>query len=276
MDQALVTGLSASANHALVTLVQDAIQSTALVLVGEAGRRTVDEKRWSRATIAADVVAIGAGIAIQRALRARNREPLRARRARTGGYMLAVTGTAGACVGALQEAFPGNGSRWRQTLAVVGPAGAGLAAFNTWQVRKRAQLDRGLPREGSQASLAKSIAYGVGMAAALSAFGDGERQFADRISSLVARVLPGNAALWRPVARRGRVRGTHGRRPGSCCEGAGEDRARPRSPPKRRSTSRRRTRWSAEASRVSFRSTRFRERAGGSCGWRFPPTRSAK
>ena len=76
MDQALVTGLSASANHALVTLVQDAIQSTALVLVGEAGRRSVDEKRWSRATIAADVVAIGAGIAIQRALRARNREPL--------------------------------------------------------------------------------------------------------------------------------------------------------------------------------------------------------
>ena len=80
MDQALVTGLSASANHALVTLVQDAIQSTALVLVGEARRRSVDEKRWSRATIAADVAAIGAGIAIQRALRARNREPLRARR----------------------------------------------------------------------------------------------------------------------------------------------------------------------------------------------------
>ena len=67
MDQALVTGLSASANHALVTLVQDVIQSTALVLAGEAGRRRVDEKRWSRATIAADVAAIGAGIAIQRA-----------------------------------------------------------------------------------------------------------------------------------------------------------------------------------------------------------------
>ena len=200
MDQALVTGLSASANHALVTLVQDAIQSTALVLVGEAGRRTVDEKRWSRATIAADVVAIGAGIAIQRALRARNREPLPRAGARTGGYMLAVTGTVGAGVGALQEAFPGNGSRWRQTLAVVGPAGAGLAAFNTWQVRKRAQLDGDLPREDSQASLAKSIAYGVGMAAALSAFGEAERQFADRISRLVARVLPGNAALWRPVA----------------------------------------------------------------------------
>ena len=142
MDQALVTGLSASANHALVTLVQDAIQSTALVLVGEARRRSVDEKRWSRATIAADVAAIGAGIAIQRALRARNREPLARAGARTGGYMLAVTGTAGVFVGALQEAFPGNGSRMRQTLAVVGPAGAGLAAFNTWQVRKRARTGR--------------------------------------------------------------------------------------------------------------------------------------
>ena len=79
MDQALVTGLSASANHALVTLVQDVIQSTALVFAGEAGRRRVNEKRWSRATIAADVAAIGAGVAIQRAFVARDREPLRAR-----------------------------------------------------------------------------------------------------------------------------------------------------------------------------------------------------
>jgi hypothetical protein len=36
-DQALVTGLSASANHALVTLVQEAVQSAALLLVGQAG-----------------------------------------------------------------------------------------------------------------------------------------------------------------------------------------------------------------------------------------------
>ena len=72
-DQALVTGLSASTNHALVTLVQETLQSVALLLVGQAGRRTVDERRWSRATIAADVGAIAAGMALQRALHPKER-----------------------------------------------------------------------------------------------------------------------------------------------------------------------------------------------------------
>ena len=115
--------------------------------------------------------------------------------------MLAVTGTAGACVGALQEALPGNGSRGRQTLAVVGPAGAGPGGLQHLAGAQARATETAISRARTrQASLAKSIAYGVGMAAALSAFGEGERQFADRISRLVARVLPGNAALWRPVA----------------------------------------------------------------------------
>src|SRR5262249_25607462 len=71
MDQALITGLSASTNHALVSLVQDSIQAAALVFVGDAARRDLDERRWSRATIAADVAAIGAGIAIQQLFRQR-------------------------------------------------------------------------------------------------------------------------------------------------------------------------------------------------------------
>jgi hypothetical protein len=87
----------------------------------------------------------------------------------------------------LQEAFPGNGSRRSRTLAVIGPAGAALAAVNTWQIRKRALLDADLPPEDSSASLARSIAYGVAMAAGLSAFGEAERQFADRLSRAIAR-----------------------------------------------------------------------------------------
>ena len=38
MDQALVTGLSAAANHALISLVQESIQAAALVMSGH-GRR---------------------------------------------------------------------------------------------------------------------------------------------------------------------------------------------------------------------------------------------
>ncbi|HEX2736543.1 MAG TPA: hypothetical protein VHP57_00225, partial [Acidimicrobiia bacterium] len=97
-DQALVTGLSASANHALVSLVQETVQSAALVLAGQGGRRTVDEQRWSRAALVGDFVAIGAGVAIQRALREYPREPLPRAGARSGGFWLATSGTAGAIV----------------------------------------------------------------------------------------------------------------------------------------------------------------------------------
>lgn len=200
MDQALVTGLSASANHALVTLVQETVQSAALLLAGQAGRRTVDERQWSRATIAADVGAIAAGIALQRALRPRKREPLLRAGGRAGGFWLAASGAAGAAVGALQEYLERVGSRRSRTFAVVGTASAALAAANTWQLRRRAHLDTDLPPEEVHSSLVKSIAFGIGVSAAMSAVGAGERKFADALSRAVARVLPGNPEVWRPVA----------------------------------------------------------------------------
>ena len=137
--------------------------------------------------------------------------------------MLAVTGTAGAFVGALQEAFPGNGSRMRQTLAVVGPAGAGLAAFNTWQVRKPRNWTADLPtartpklpsrnqshtawewRPRSRRSARASVSSPTGSLDC--------RAGAARERGVVA---PGRA--------RGRIRGTRRGRPSTCREGAGED-----------------------------------------------------
>jgi uncharacterized membrane protein len=199
-DQALVSGLSASANHALVTLVQETLQSAALLLAGQAERRAVDERRWARATIAADIGAIAAGLAIQRMVRPRKRERLWRAGGRSGGFWLAATGAAGAVVGALQESFERAGSRRSRTLALIGPASAAMTAVNTWRVRRRAHLDTDLPPEEVQASLVKSIAFGVGVAAGMSALGAGERKLADGLSRALARVLPGNPELWRPVA----------------------------------------------------------------------------
>ena len=58
-DQALITGLSFAANHTLTSLLQESLQSAALLFLGAAGREAVDERRWSRATLAVDAVAIG-------------------------------------------------------------------------------------------------------------------------------------------------------------------------------------------------------------------------
>src|SRR3954469_5702929 len=67
-DQALVTGLSFAANHALASLIQESLQSAALLLSGEAKGGAADERRWSRASLAIDAAAIAAGIGAQRAL----------------------------------------------------------------------------------------------------------------------------------------------------------------------------------------------------------------
>ncbi len=200
MDQALVTGLSASSNHALVALLQESIQAAVLALTGQAHAGAVDEARWGRTVLGADLAAIGAGIVVQRAFARREREPLTRAGIRTGGFWLSTTGTAAAVVGALQEGFAAGGERRGRTLAYIAPAAGALMGANTWLVRRRERADADLPPEDVQASLAKSLAYGVAVAGGLTAFGTVERRFADVLSRGVSRVLPGNAEVWRPLA----------------------------------------------------------------------------
>ena len=102
-DQALITGLSFAANHALASLIQESLQSVALLLAGEAGRDAVDERRWSRATLAVDAAAIAAGLGVQRALARHGDERLPRAGARTGGFVVAATGVGGLLIGGLQE-----------------------------------------------------------------------------------------------------------------------------------------------------------------------------
>jgi uncharacterized membrane protein len=198
MDQALVTGLSAAANHALIGLVQESIQAAALVVSGQGRRVARDDRRWSRATIATDVAAVGVGLAVQRALRQEHHEPLTRAGERTGGFWLSVAGTAGGLVGVLHEVVDDGGRRGR-SFAVNAAAAAALAGGNTWLVRRRSRLDADLPPEETQASLAKSLGIGLGVVAGMSAFGAGERTLASAVSHALASVLPGDAAIWRPV-----------------------------------------------------------------------------
>ena len=57
MDQAIVTGLSIASNHAWVSLIQESIQSVALVALRKTGARS-DNVAWGRASVALDAVAI--------------------------------------------------------------------------------------------------------------------------------------------------------------------------------------------------------------------------
>jgi uncharacterized membrane protein len=200
MDQALITGLSASANHSLVTFAQELLQTGALLVAGQGRRQLIDERRWSRATITADLAAIGGGLLVQRAVRQQPREPMPRAAVRTAGFWFSVTGVAAAVVGGLQESLDGSADRRRRSFVLFGGTAAALAGANAWLVRRRERQDANLPPEAARASAAKSVAYGIAISGGLSAFGAFEHRFADTLSRNAARVLPGNDTVWRPLA----------------------------------------------------------------------------
>ncbi|HEY3725218.1 MAG TPA: alpha/beta-hydrolase family protein [Acidimicrobiia bacterium] len=188
-DQAIVTGLSIAANHALVSLVQETIQSTALVALRRTNQRA-DNVAWGRASVALDLVAVGAGLGLQRAFRQRSRERLPRAAARTSGYWLTTAGTAGAVIGGLQEAVGTFTRETANTVPVVVPAAGTLAAILEYRRRRVARLDAALPSDGAVVAPLKSLALGALVAATVSTMSLGERVLADRVARIASRVLP--------------------------------------------------------------------------------------
>ena len=197
-DQALITGLSFASNHALASLLQESLQSAALLLVGAAGRDTVDERRWSRATLAVDAAAIAAGLGVQRALERRSNERLPRAGARTGGFLLAATGVGGMLIGGLQEALDRKSTGRRASRLVVLPAAAGLAIGGELLRRRRARADEPTSSDG-ELSVTKSLAMSLAVLGVTTAVSAGERRLADRIARIASQVLPGNESLWLPL-----------------------------------------------------------------------------
>lgn len=198
-DQAIVTGLSVATNHALVEFVQESIQAASLIALGRGGGHTVDEARWSRATLAADLAAIAAGTAIQRRFAQRHREPLERAGARTAGFWLTVTGTVGAVVGALQEATGTFRTERRHAAWAAVPVAGALMAQTELRRRHAARVDADLPPDDADVDPVKALGLGIGVSAGLSMIGLAERALVERIARVAARVLPGNEAVWRPL-----------------------------------------------------------------------------
>ena len=197
VDQALITGLSFAANHALASLIQESLQSVALLLSGDAGRGVPDERRWSRAALAIDAGAIAAGLGVQRAFSSRPGERLPRAGARTGGFSVAVTGVGGIIIGGLQEALDRRSGGRRLSQFVVVPGAAGLAITGELFRRRRGRLDDA-PAAAAELSVTKSLAMSLAVAGVTATISAGERRLADGITRVASRVLPGNESLWRP------------------------------------------------------------------------------
>ncbi len=198
MDQAIVTGLSIATNHTLVSLIQESVQSVALVALRKTNSRA-DTVAWGRMSVALDAVAIGAGIGLQRLFRQQPREKLPVAAMRTGGFWLTMSGTSGAIIGGLQEGIGTFKRDTPNTVPVVVPAAGVLAAALELRRRRAARHDAELPPDGAAVEPLKALGLGVAVAAAVSTLSLGERVLADRVAQLASRVLPVSQEVARPL-----------------------------------------------------------------------------
>jgi uncharacterized membrane protein len=200
LDQALVTGISTSLNYAFAALIQDSIEALALGGAGRTDPSKVDRHVWRRASIGLDLAAVGAGLAIQSALRPRPGERLPRGGARTAAWWLSATGLSGAVVGGLQELTGRRGDTEDRSIPVAPFAGAVLAAVNEFRRRRWEARFPGVGvAEGAPASAAKSFAMSLGVTAGLTGLAASERLFAAAVGGLAERGLPGHERLYRPL-----------------------------------------------------------------------------
>jgi uncharacterized membrane protein len=204
LDQALVTGISTSLNYAFAALIQDSIEALALRGAGRTDPATVDRRIWRRASVVLDVAAMGAGLAVQSALRPRPGERLPRGGVRTAAWWLSATGLSGMIVGGLQELTTRRGDTQDHSLPVAPFAGAAMAAINDYRRRRWERQFPGVGSdEGAPTSAAKAFAMSLGVTTGLTGLAAGERLFATGVGRLAERVLPGHERLYRPLGHLG-------------------------------------------------------------------------
>ena len=184
-QQGLVTGASASATVGAVALGQ--VLTTAVARRIAPAMGADPQGRMVRA--AADACVLASGLAAQRLLAQRPREPLRRSIGRTAGYELAL-GSGAALVTSGMGALVARGDR-RTRVLVPGLLTVGAAALAAPVLRQRARTRfAGAPPLGPSLVSAGAVAAGLQVAAVA------EQGISRAVGTGMASVLPGPAALW--------------------------------------------------------------------------------
>ncbi len=207
-DQAIITGLAFSLNTAVAELVQESVQALAWIAVGRE-----DRSKRNRAALGIEAAAMVGGLAVQALVAPSSREPLPRAGVRTAGYWVAQSGAAGAVSIGLAELLQGTRSKSKWFPAAITAAGAAVmgaevarrlrgqgaasVAAGTADAVGTANATVAIP--GPEDHRIKALGMGLGTAAALTGIGMVEHRVADAIGAGVARVLPGDEVLWRPV-----------------------------------------------------------------------------
>ena len=205
-DQGVVTGLSVATTYATGAMFQDLIENTAAFVMRRDGSVS-DDDDVRRATMLADLIAIGAGVALQRTLEQEDNESIGRAMMRTTGQLMTYAGIAGFTAGFAQDLLDivsggrrVGGSGRSIGVAVLG--GAAMAGFAEY--RRRRNLRRVAEEDAAyfetqqwNVQAGRSLLMGAGVTAALVGVAVAERTMGAVSGRALEQGLPGSARFWR-------------------------------------------------------------------------------
>lgn len=187
-QQAVVTGLAAVTIYGLSRLSQSVIDAVTARLVPGRDHQSAANRRVLSAV--AHGVALGTGIAVQRALVPHRDEPVKRAAARTVGWQLGVAGALGLVssgAGAGLEAIMWRAGRVPPGLVPAGfLIGAGVAGAEIVWYRRR---------QDDAPPIGTSLGQGLAVMTGVSLLAEGERWAAARVARYVRTAAPGFAGL---------------------------------------------------------------------------------
>lgn len=198
LDQGLVSGVSLLARYGVTILAQDAVTSAVSRLAARAGLGGTGQRV---STGAANLAALGLGLAARRAIPRRSGERIARAAVRTAAEEVARGGVAGVAAAAtvqLTEAVNARGGRLRlrpdPMVALTGALASALV-----ELRRRRRYAEAVQQAGEQVhvSVARSLAAGTGVAASLTLVSTGERLLADGVGRALRPLSPGTPTIRR-------------------------------------------------------------------------------
>jgi uncharacterized membrane protein len=212
-DQSAVTGLSVALTYATTAMFQDLIENAAAFVVRRERPVTDDELR--RATMLADLVAIGGGATLARKLAQQEGESLGRAAMRTAGSFMTLAGVCGFAVGFIQDLLDvldpkGAEARKNRTLGVALLGGGLMALFADYRRRRNERIareDEPLPVETPEWNVEawKSLIASCGVTAVLGAIAVSERALGVVTGQALERGMAGSPRLWRLAGHIGAV-----------------------------------------------------------------------
>ncbi|HEX5940541.1 MAG TPA: alpha/beta-hydrolase family protein [Dehalococcoidia bacterium] len=203
-DQAIVTGATMTLMYLIASLMHDAIEAVASPAIGGGRKRQADDVLLGRMVLAADLAAMGAGIAVQRSFRQRSHEQASRAAIRAGGFWLSAGAFAGLASGLTEAmvdaAHEKTGRKFyidKVPVALLG--GVTFAAVREFQRhRKESGLAQSLPQQ-VELSGTRALAIGTAVGTGLTGLVVGSSMLSGLLGRFLGRVLPGDDRLWRPM-----------------------------------------------------------------------------